>query len=296
MEEKMEFEEFVERIALAAGQRTDGRAEIQKILKTNDVKRTGLVITGQDTSISPVVYLEKYYEDFCRGKDFDRIISEIMAAYLDGKKAEADIAGFLDWEKIKGRIAVKLVNYEANRELLKAIPHRKFLDLAEVYYTLMDIGGQGMGSILIYNTHLEMWGIGERKLTETAYANYRKHFPVEIKSMAEIVAELTEIRIPQESEPAMNEMYVATNRWKLFGAAVMLFPEMLKGLADKWECDLYILPSSIHEVILLPASTGGHEGLAEIVEEVNRTQVTPEEKLSDHVYRYRRESGRVEFA
>ena len=293
----MEFEEFAQKIARAAEHKSGGRARIHEVLKTNGVKRTGLMITGQGTCISPVVYLEKYYEDFCAGKDFDRAVSDIIEDCRHGEKAEIDINDFLDWGRARGRVLVKLVNYNANRELLKAVPHRRFLDLAEVYYAVMDIGGgQGMGSILICNMHLEMWGIGKAELAETAYANYRRHLPVEIKSMSQIAAELTGSSLPGECIPDMQEMYVVTNSWKQNGAAVMLFPEMLQEAADRLSGDMYILPSSVHEVILLSANMGEEEGLKEIVKEVNRTQIAPEEKLSDCVYRYYSAVERVEFA
>ena len=293
----MEFEEFAQKIARAAEQKSGGRARIHEVLKTNGVKRKGLMLTGRGTCISPVVYLEKYYGDFCAGKDFDRAVSDIIEDCRHGEKAEIDINGFLDWGRARGRVLVKLVNYNANRELLKAVPHRRFLDLAEVYYTVMDIGGgQGMGSILICSTHLEMWGIGKEELAETAYANYRSCLPAEIKSLAQITAELTGSDLLGECIPDMQEMYGVTNRWKQNGAAVMLFPEMLQEAADRLSGDLYILPSSVHEVILLSANMGEEEGLKDIVEEVNRTQVAPEEKLSDSVYRYYSADGRVEFA
>lgn len=293
----MKFKEFAQKIALAVEQRVYGTAEVHEVLKTNGVKRTGLAVTEREACISPLIYLERYYEEFCSGKNFDVIVQDVMEAYLAGKKAEPDVAGFTEWEKARRKVLVKLVNYETNTELLKAVPHRRFLDLAEIYYIVVDIDeGQGMGSILIYNIHLERWGIGEEELSEAAYANYRSYLPAEIKGMGEIVEELAGIRMPQEDMAAMQEMYVATNRWKLNGAAVILFPEMLKGLADRLECDLYILPSSVHEVILLAVRMEKKEELAEIVEEVNGTQVAPEEKLSDTVYRYSRESGRVELA
>lgn len=227
----------------------------------------------------------------------ESIVSEVMEAYLEGSKAEIDIDGFLDWRKAKRRVMVKLVNYAENTELLKDVPHRKFLDLAEAYYAVMGVGGgRGMGSVLIHYSHLGLWGIGEEELAEAAHENCRRYLPAEIKSMDEIVRELAGIQMPPEEISAMKEMYIATNRWKLYGAAVMLFPEMLRGLAKRCGGDLYILPSSVHEVILLSAGKDGKEGLAEIVEEVNRTQLEPEEKLSDTVYRYSYERDEVVIA
>lgn len=170
----MEFEEFKQKVIRMAEQKSGGRAEIHEVLKTNGVKRTGLMITGQDTCISPVVYLEKYYEDFCEGKDFDRVVGEILETYRHGEEVRIDINGLSDWETVRSLVLVKLINYRANTELLKGVPYRRFLDLAEVYYAVMDIGGgQGMGTVLIDHTHLKMWGIGENELVETAYANYR---------------------------------------------------------------------------------------------------------------------------
>jgi len=89
---------------------------------------------------------------------------------------------------------------------------------------------------------------------------------------------------------------VVTNRLNQYGACAMLFPEALKGLADKWECDLYILPSSVHEILALPTLKGDADELTGIVKEVNASMVSPEEKLSDTVYRYYHKNGKVEIA
>lgn len=229
--------------------------------------------------------------------NFDTTILESVDVYSGNSVPKMNISGISDWNEVKERISVKLINYEANQRLLMTIPHKRFLDLAEVYYYIADVcGRESMATILIQNQYMEMWGISRERLAETAYANCRRYLPVEIKSMKEILEELEGGSISQVVESSMPEMYIATNRQRKYGAVVMLFSEVLGEFAERAEDDLYILPSSVHEIILLPVGTLDKEILAETVRGVNRTQVSTEENLSDTVYRYCRESGRIEMA
>ena len=90
--------------------------------------------------------------------------------------------------------------------------------------------------------------------------------------------------------PEVSGMYVASNSDKLNGSSVILYRDMLKNFAESHDVEkLYILPSSLHEVIIIPDDANMEKDiqmLNEMVVSVNCTQVQPEEILSDHVYVY----------
>ena len=106
-----------------------------------------------------------------------------------------------------------------------------------------------------------------------------------------IVSELiTSVELRQKTMP----MYVVSNKKNLFGASAILYSDYLEEWAEELECDLYVIPSSVHELLVMPAAHAySGEEITEMIREINRTQVAREEILSDHVYIYRRNEGRI---
>lgn len=288
---KMDFEEFKERAVSEIGEMMeDGQAGLCGIKRNNGITLTGLTPASQGAWIAPVIALEGHYDKLCQGMDFEQVIWEIWLEYLENKEGPGiDISSFVKWEQAKEHVAVKLVNYGANAGLLEGIPHKRFLDLAEVYYHAMPTDGQDLATILINNQHMKLWGIGLEELAGHAYANTRQHFPSEIRNLEELLRGFLGMELPDME--AGIPMYVVSNRQNQYGACAMLFPETFQGLAEKYGTDLYILPSSIHELIAVPAYGEESNNLAGIVKEVNRSVVLPEDKLSDTVYRYCRAEG-----
>lgn len=197
----------------------------------------------------------------------------------------------------QGKITLKLINYEENKKLLERLPHRKFLDMAIVYQYVMETGQKESATVLINYFHMKIWEVQERDLYECACRNYRKLTPVMVENIKCVIAELLEesmLDIPLDEGEDMAPLYVVTNRAKLNGAASMVFISELRDSSDVFEQDLYILPSSIHEVLVLPVQYADIKELRWMVKEVNGT-LLPEEKLSDQVYRYCCKSGKIEI-
>lgn len=292
----MDFEEFKEKTREEMGRRLEGgKAEIMEALKNNSVKRAGIVMAKPGMAASPVLYLEGYYEKLQDGAGFAEIMGQIWEAYQEhAAKEPLDVEGFADWERARGKVHARLIHYRENRELLKDAPHRRFLDLAAVYYFMEMMDGGGAAAVLINNVRMERWGIRREELEAAACSNYKRDGGTKIRSMDSYIGEMAGTAAGEHG--GRLPMYVATNQWEIGGAAAMLFAEALGSLAESLGSDLYILPSSIHEVLLLPTDMGQPGELAGIVREVNRTQVQPEERLSDNVYRFCRESGEVRIA
>lgn len=270
---------------------------IRPTLKNNGTKLTGLVITEEGCNIAPTIYLDFYYEEYADGRaDLKKVEQDILECYHSNKPQNSrfDLTGFTKWETAKSRLACKLVNYSDNQELLETTPHERFLDLAVICYYLVDMDCPA--TILIQDRFPALWGKDKNEVIQTAKENTFRLFPPNIRNMGDIIMELMGgMDLYGLDSRAGTSMYVLTSQTKMNGSIGILCPDLLKNFADEIQDDLYIIPSSIHEVLLVPAgeTAGNGRELSEMVQEVNRTQVEREETLSDHVYFYSRETDRI---
>jgi len=297
----MEIREFAEITREEMERRTDCEVRVQAVKKNNNVTLHGISIKEPGCNIAPTIYLESYFKDYENGRSLDSIASSIYEmAQADKMDKSIDMEWFRDFGKVRDKVAYKLINYEANRELLKTVPYSKFLDLAKVYYVVIESPDFGMGTILIHNSHLELWGIKPELLVAVAEENTPRQLPVEIGSLCDVMKSLVaDDEMLSDCIDSMGDcpMYVASNFKRTFGAAVMCYPYAIKRLAERLESDLFILPSSTHEVLLvLPKEGENATALKSMVYEVNRTQVAAEEVLSDSVYYYSREKDIITVA
>lgn len=289
----MEYQEFLETVRKEAEVRLGhGRsAAIHRVLKNNSICLNGLVIMDKEENISPTIYLEPFYEKIKAGEDFELVFKEIMQVYEESRvKESVDISFFTDYEKVRSMLFYKLINYNANEELLTLVPHRRFLDLALVTYCLVKNEAVGSASILVYESHLEMWKITEEELFHEAEENTRA-LGTELAALKELLEEMLTGEEDIEDNEEI-EMYVLSNHTRLNGAVCMTYEDELLRIAEQLDSDLYILPSSLHEVILVPVTERfSLERLSQMVHEVNTAQVEHEERLSDHAYLFKREGG-----
>lgn len=278
----------------------DVRVSLHSVMKNNNIQLDGLTIQPPSSNISPTIYLNYYYEDYLNGKPFPTILDNIITAYEENlPKEDMDFSFFTEYEKVKYHIIYKLIHYEKNSELLKDVPHFRFLDLAVVFCCLLPESSKGNATILIHNHHLSFWNMNPDSLYELAVKNTPSLLPCELKSMEEVLKSFginmpyTELRETGENEE-LPEMYVLSNSSKFYGAACILYPDILADFAKNLESDLYILPSSIHEVLLIPKNEHTKiSHLNQIIQDVNATQVLDEEILSDHAYTFERSSGLI---
>lgn len=291
----MDFKEFTEKVKKGLEELENEYTEIvvEERLKNNGLKLTGISMLQKGENVSPVVYLEPHYQRYmvgdCTITEAVEHVAELLKDYSQTADIEAEVEGFENWNRIRPRVFAKLINAEMNRELLQRVPHRMFMDLAVVYYVkVKEFMGGGAGTILASNQHLQIWGVDENRMYETALSNMEEE-GASIQGMDEILGDM-------ENSPVPNfcGMYVLTNRSKLFGASELLRLDTLREIAGKLQDNLMILPSSLHEVIILPEkeSPSGKEA-AEMVKAVNDSELAPDEILSDHVYRFDR--GREEI-
>jgi len=270
---------------------------IHSVLKNNHVVLDGLTIQEQGINISPTIYLEYYYEEYLRGKPLSAIRDSIIDVYEQNRSHKnLDISFFTDYQQVQHHIIYKLIHYEKNKDLLRKVPHFPYLDFAIVFCCLILDSPAGNATILIQNHHLDFWGITADDLYTLAHKNTPTLLPGEVISMEDLVCSLgtfpSGFSIEDLWEDAICPMYVLTNKSRLFGASCMLYPDILEKFAKHLNSDLYILPSSIHEVIILPESyTEDVTMLNNMIHDANTTQVLDEEILSNHAYLYSRTDG-----
>lgn len=277
---------------------SDIRVTVQDIIKNNDTHLDGLTILSAKYNLSPTIYLNHYFKQYENGRSLPDIEEDILKVYHDNcPSANIDISFFTDYDKVKSRIIFKLVNYERNRELLQEVPHYRFLDLSIVFNCLVESSPSGSATILIHNHHLRYWGITKDDLYALAKQNTPKLLSYDLRNMTDILKEL----LAGESIPAdapddatSYPMYVLTNRYKLNGSGCILYQNLLRDFANRLESDLFILPSSVHEVLIIPVKNQTHpQELSDMVKDVNSSQLSREEILSDHIYYFSRESGKI---
>lgn len=290
----MEIKEFAELVKVGMESITGVDVEIREVQKNNGVVFCGLIVKEEGCNIHPTIYLEQYLEAYEKGTDMAEILNHIKVIVSAHKNvASLDMDWFRDWERVKGKVAYRLINFEANKELLKDIPYESFLDLAKVYYINIEDASIGSGTVLINNSHLDIWGVTPEQLGEIAVENTPKLFPALIRSLSDVLEEMMGIEDSITGEIDC-KMFIISNEYKHYGASTFCYDNVIKEFAEKMNSDLFILPSSLHEVIVILSNDKGDMArLKSMVYEVNRTQLAEEDILSDSVYYYSREEDTI---
>ena len=255
--------------------------------KNNGAVMKGLTAKKDGGAVAPVVY-------FTDGAEADEEVKRMADAIRGADSLPDGVADMItDFGKAKERICFKLVNTGKNTELLKEAPHRQYLDLSAVYFISIDFA-DGNGSVTVKNDLMERWGTTEQELWELAFSNTQRLFPAEIRGMGSLISALVGgSRMDGESDEAM---LVATNASKTNGFTVVFYDDVLAGLTDRLGDRIFILPSSVHELIAI-ADDGNvnPQMLKDMVRDINRTVLNEQEFLSDNVYRYER-GGEITIA
>lgn len=290
----MNYSNFIETVkAKVASLCPNANVVVERVVKNNALTLDGIVIRREGECLTPTIYLNGLYDDYMSGTDIEEIVNQIMS--IDGSQrlnCSVNPEFFCEYEQVKDKIFVKLINKSKNSELLKRLPHRDFLDLAIIYYGVYDGFNDGVGMWNITNEVFENFSVDEEVLYEKAMNNSIKKQPYFIKTMLEL---LEEIMPESEYNEFVDEdlpgtvkspLYVMSNENKIYGAITILYPGVLNDFYEK-HGDFYVLPSSVHEVILVPVSEGIEEiELQRMVREVNQVALKQEEYLSDSVYIY----------
>ena len=301
MTQVMTYPDFKEYIISQMSDRYPDADDIQirSVLKNNGLMLDGLTIHTKDRSLIPTIYLNDFYTEYQKGMHLEQILQHIQTAYGNNLKASVFCPDdFCDFEKIKDRIVFRLINRQENETLLGDVPFIPYLDLALVFCVLVELDTEQSGSIMIHHSHLSYWNVDEKQLFAYAKINSSHLLQPECTPLEDMVESMLR-RDDAELFPSLSPafpMYILTNNNRSYGAGVICYPDLLESCAEKLEDDFYIIPSSIHEVIIVPSQADvSLNFLSDMVREVNQTQLAREEVLSDHAYFYDRKANVVRY-
>ena len=255
--------------------------------KTNNVSRIGLTIKTAGSNISPTIYMEEFYEKLVEGGSIEDIRDELADLYVYTVEKSPNVT-FLDdfkLKNVKDRIAMRMVNYKDNREMLSETPHKKVDDLAVYYVVVVGCNKEGTACMTIRNTHQEMLGISTDELHQIAMGNTTKIFPPVFMKIEDKLSQIENNLLVSEDVGRNSGMFVLTNEIANFGAVNIMYPEIAEKIKEIIGSDYYVLPSTVHEMILVPKGEQvDARELGIMLREINGYMVDKEDRLSDHIY------------
>ena len=279
--------------------------------KNNKAVYTGLHISRKGMEAEPLVYLDDYFRQHQNGNMTVPEAAECVVRAGRKKGPSVEIRQFLEYENVKDSIVYRLINTEMNREFLADLPHMEFLDLSVVFCCLVMEEEENPAFIWIHNIHMKLWDVTVEELYRAASENTQRLEKPELMNIEEVLYDvlpeegfsLNENDRSMEEKTAGNNdaastvpVYVLSSRKRLQGAACMLYPDLLRRIADRMDSSYYIIPSSIHELLLIPdAGFADRDELKAMICEINDAHVAPEERLSYSLYGYDRKENKVEI-
>lgn len=271
----------------------EAKLSFHTVQKLND-SYDALTVTPEGESIGVNIPIDRFYNAYDEGMDFEDTIDKAVDLINQGinERPDFDIDSLSDYSQMKEKLAMEVVSAESNKEMLESVPHKMLEDMAIVYRFVLNSDEDGRSSVLVTNKMLENYGITAEQLHADALEIAPQIKPVEIKGMSEVLAELMGVEQAEMMgvgpvAPEDEQMYVATVPDKVHGAGVLAYEEFMDKAAERAGGDFYILPSSIHEILIVPDNGEMDlKALEDMVKEVNATQVAPQDKLTDSVYHY----------
>lgn len=302
----MNYQEFRDEVKKNIGMylNTSGmenaKVEIETFQKVNKInkKLEGLKFVTENSKVCPIYYMDNLYKDYLSNGNFDLTMVELIEKLKFSEMEKPDFD--LDFNKIKDKVILELVNSENNKGLLEKIPHRNIADLSVIYRWIIDANNDGITSAIVTNQVAEEINLSENDLFKSASENLKKTSPATIKSLEEVVMGIMNDQ-PEKNDQGikiddLDSIYVISNTRKQYGAAAILDTELMSNIAEQMDSNIYILPSSIHECLLVSDRFGEPEQLQQMVREVNSTEVDIKDKLSDNLYVFNKDTKKIEIA
>ena len=295
----MDFNEFKEQFTEDVKQGL-ADAGIEAKVSTNTVEKMNesyeaITVTPEGRNVGVNVNMEKFFEAYENGTDYEAVVGKAIGVIEGGfaNQPTVDVAALTDYDQMKDKLIMEVVSAEANADMLDKVPHKDMEDMAVVYRFEIDSNDDGRVTILVTNQLIETMGVTPEQLHADAMENAPELKPAVIKGMSEVMAEMMGVStedlamMGMPMDPADEQMFVASVPDKIHGAGVLAYQDFMDQAAERVGGDFFILPSSIHEVLIVPDN--GNMSLSDLeamVKEVNATQVAPEDKLTDSVYHY----------
>ena len=303
---KMNFAQFTEEIVnkireFLPESFANASVELQTVTKNNSLTLTGLTIRSTN-NICPTIYLEKFYDNYQSGEEMEKILSDIADLRIRNEVRDVfDVEQVTDFSRVANAIVPHLINKEWNLRLLEQRPYTEVADdLAVTYHIMLKQDFDGAASVPITYALMQGWGVDVNTLHDLAIKNMSVLMPSTFQSMSSVLGEMLYKDMDEEDRenllsdmlPQDDFMFVLSNKQRMFGAAAVLDKNIMKAVVDRFGKDFYICPSSTHELIIVSAPEGVNtEEISELIQSVNENEVSQDDKLGTHPYRYTVEEG-----
>ena len=265
--------------------------EVRDIDKNNSTHKKALSINESGSSIGTIIYLDGYYADYISNKDLDVLADMIERSYRDnrGDDLEINTKNILDFEQAKEKICYEIINYEENKEMLESLPHRRVLDLAVVYKLIVKKEAKGSMSTKVTNKLMEIWKVTEEDLWNLAEQNTVRLLKIKFMDSYLMAVEMKVLGDPIAmiyGDADWNKLYILTNEDVVNGACLILNKVIMRSLAEKFGHGFMVVPSSIHETLLVNEEFDNEERADELKEIISRVNCTlrKEDILSNNLY------------
>lgn len=282
----------------------DVECEVVRQYKNNGVLQIGISVCNHIKNAVPIIDIKPHYQAAQQGTPIEGIMHNIagqIQTIVEIKKNPL-MNELENYDKIKEFLSVKLINTRANREMLAQMPHKDMEDLSLICALRIPLGDQ-IGRINVNYDMMKHWNISEEELCQTALENSQKNQEPVLQGMYTTILETmtgvlsTENLLYDQKSPedlASEKMFVLSNKEKIFGAAVIAYQKSMDEISQLFPQGFYIIPSSVHEVLILPKMNKDEEKYyGNLVREVNQSQVEASEILSDRIYEYDKEQGKL---
>lgn len=287
----MDYQEFSASLIRGVQNRLESGwvLKLRTISRKDTAKIRAVSVYQEDRQISPWIYMAPFYHMFSNGSSLEEQGQElwsIIRMTTGEKRIPSDV--FIEFASAAPYLGLRLMSFDENKEFLKQVPHRRYLDLAVICQLMFPCGEDAMGSAVVYRQHMRLWQVTEDILFDTALTGMQAHFPAVLTKLEDYLQ-----MGGREGKPGSG-LYILSNSRSFFGAASLLYPGSCRRACEKLGGSFYILPSSVHEVLLLGLfGQMTDDQLRRTVCEVNNTELLPQEVLSGQIYFYDHEKDQV---
>lgn len=303
----MDFNQFVDEVKggiklFLPREYEDAQVRVEEMRKLNE-NYLGIAILKENQVLAPTFNLNQLYEMYQSDPQIsmESIMRNITGVVLDTPE-QFDLKSITEYENAKEKLFIRVSSAEKNGEMLQNVPHQIREDLVITYHLAISMDEVGRGSTTITNDMLKRYGISEEQIHADAMESSPTIRPVHVTVMGSMIEQLLgmETETVMGDEPVQNiaetiskgmeredPMFIITNQQTLDGASAIFYPEVMDQIGEGFQGNFFILPSSIHETIVVPDNGEfDYRVLEDMVQTINANEVSPEEQLSDHVYHY----------
>ena len=289
----MDFKEFVNKLEqdlkdAMADISPGATVDVRSVEKLQEGSYTGITISPAGGNVGMNLNANQLFDQMQDGQSYEGVLAVAVSTAERGlhDMPAVDVSELMNYEAAKKYLCFDVVGSDRNADMLEKVPHTDKENISMVYRLQLDSTENGAATVLITNAMMEQFGVTKEQLHADAMENAQEIRPADFRTMAAVMAEM--MGMPEEMMADMAPpMYVATNQDKVQGAAVMFYPDFMDQAAKERGGDIFILPSSVHEALILPDDGNMNaQELKEMVTSINASEVSPEDRLTDSVYHY----------